>query len=57
MSTYRIDEKFVKDSIITEGKVDFDRSQAQKNHVRDIRSSTLKKSLSMRSLLKNVKKV
>ncbi|HAO28549.1 MAG TPA: hypothetical protein DCQ68_14650 [Chryseobacterium indologenes] len=30
MSTYRIDEKFGKDSIITEGKVDFDRSQAQK---------------------------
>jgi hypothetical protein len=26
----RIDEKFVKDSIITNGKVDFDRSHAQK---------------------------
>lgn len=30
MATYKIDEKFVKDSIITNGKVDFDRSQAQK---------------------------
>lgn len=30
MSTYKIDEKFVKDSIITKGKVDFDRSHAQK---------------------------
>jgi hypothetical protein len=30
MTTYKIDEKFVKDSIITNGKVDFDRSQAQK---------------------------
>lgn len=30
MNTYKIDEKFVKDSIITGGKVDFDRSQAQK---------------------------
>lgn len=30
MSIYRIDEKFVKDSIITNGKVDFDRSHAQK---------------------------
>ncbi|AKK73542.1 hypothetical protein HX13_14120 [Chryseobacterium sp. P1-3] len=30
MYTYRIDEKFIKDSIITKGKVDFDRSHAQK---------------------------
>ncbi|OCA77981.1 hypothetical protein BBH99_10215 [Chryseobacterium contaminans] len=30
MATYKIDEKFVKDSIITNGKVDFDRSHAQK---------------------------
>ncbi|SDI16071.1 hypothetical protein [Chryseobacterium jejuense] len=30
MSTYKIDEKFVKDSIITNGKVDFDKSHAQK---------------------------
>ncbi|SIT09843.1 hypothetical protein SAMN05421786_105172 [Chryseobacterium ureilyticum] len=30
MATYKIDEKFIKDSIITEGKVDFDRSHAQK---------------------------
>lgn len=30
MSTYKIDEKFLKDSIITHGKVDFDRSHAQK---------------------------
>ena len=30
MTTYKIDEKFIKDSIITNGKVDFDRSHAQK---------------------------
>ncbi|MBV8325568.1 hypothetical protein [Chryseobacterium sp.] len=30
MNTYKIDEKFIKDSIITTGKVDFDRSHAQK---------------------------
>ena len=30
MNTLKIDEKFVKDSIITHGKVDFDRSHAQK---------------------------
>ncbi|MFZ4927610.1 hypothetical protein [Chryseobacterium sp. Mn2064] len=30
MTTNKIDEKFVKDSIITNGKVDFDRSHAQK---------------------------
>ncbi|WP_333597225.1 hypothetical protein [Chryseobacterium flavum] len=30
MNTYKIDEKFIKDSIITNGKVDFDRSHAQK---------------------------
>lgn len=30
MNTYQIDEKFVKDSIITKGKIDFDRSHAQK---------------------------
>lgn len=30
MITYKIDEKFVKDSIITNGKVDFDKSHAQK---------------------------
>ncbi|OCA76010.1 hypothetical protein BBI01_04765 [Chryseobacterium artocarpi] len=30
MATYKIDEKFIKDSIITEGKVDFDKSHAQK---------------------------
>ncbi|AZA82791.1 hypothetical protein C1637_23445 [Chryseobacterium lactis] len=30
MITYKIDEKFVKDSIVTQGKVDFDRSHAQK---------------------------
>ncbi|WP_300685084.1 hypothetical protein [Chryseobacterium sp.] len=30
MNTYKINEKFVKDSIITKGKVDFDRSNAQK---------------------------
>nr|WP_315029053.1 hypothetical protein [uncultured Chryseobacterium sp.] len=30
MATYKIDEKFIKDSIITNGKVDFDKSHAQK---------------------------
>jgi len=30
MAALNVDEKFVKDSIITEGKVDFDRSHAQK---------------------------
>jgi hypothetical protein len=30
MAAYKIDEKFIKDSIITKGKVDFDRSHAQK---------------------------
>lgn len=30
MNTYKMDEKFLKDSIITKGKIDFDRSQAQK---------------------------
>ncbi|SEW32774.1 hypothetical protein SAMN05421841_2335 [Chryseobacterium wanjuense] len=30
MNTLKIDEKFLKDSIITKGKVDFDRSHAQK---------------------------
>ncbi|NIF06800.1 hypothetical protein F3J23_15235 [Chryseobacterium sp. Tr-659] len=30
MAAYKIDEKFVKDSLITNGKVDFDRSHAQK---------------------------
>ncbi|MBB4804954.1 hypothetical protein HNP38_000226 [Chryseobacterium defluvii] len=30
MNTYKIDEKFLKDSIITNGKIDFDRSHAQK---------------------------
>ncbi|MGU3373842.1 hypothetical protein [Chryseobacterium sp. M5A1_1a] len=30
MATYKIDEKFIKDSIITDGKVDFDKSNAQK---------------------------
>lgn len=30
MSTYKIDEKFIKDNIITNGKVDFERSHAQK---------------------------
>ncbi|SDQ08209.1 hypothetical protein SAMN05421664_0380 [Chryseobacterium soldanellicola] len=30
MDTLKIDEKFLKDSIITNGKVDFDRSHAQK---------------------------
>ncbi|KFF07633.1 hypothetical protein [Chryseobacterium luteum] len=30
MNTYKIDEKFIKDSIITKGKIDFDRSHAQK---------------------------
>ncbi|MDP9960892.1 hypothetical protein [Chryseobacterium lathyri] len=30
MSVYKIDEKFIKDSIITKGKVDFDKSHAQK---------------------------
>ncbi len=30
MNTLKIDEKFLKDSIITKGKIDFDRSQAQK---------------------------
>ena len=30
MAAYKIDEKFIKDSIITEGKVDFDKSHAQK---------------------------
>ncbi|WP_345989847.1 hypothetical protein AAEU33_19790 [Chryseobacterium sp. Chry.R1] len=30
MKTLKIDEKFLKDSIITKGKVDFDRSHAQK---------------------------
>jgi len=29
MAAYKIDEKFIKDSIITKGKVDFDRSHAQ----------------------------
>ncbi len=30
MSEYKIDEKFIKDSIITNGYVDFDKSHAQK---------------------------
>ncbi|WP_294233744.1 hypothetical protein [Chryseobacterium endophyticum] len=30
MTTLKIDEKFLKDSIITKGKIDFDRSHAQK---------------------------
>jgi hypothetical protein len=30
MEAYKVDEKFIKDSIITKGKVDFDRSHAQK---------------------------
>ncbi|ASK32404.1 hypothetical protein CEY12_20980 [Chryseobacterium sp. T16E-39] len=30
MKTYKVDEKFLKDSIITKGKIDFDRSHAQK---------------------------
>ncbi|WP_160136709.1 hypothetical protein [Chryseobacterium sp. c4a] len=30
MAANKIDEKFIKDSIITNGKVDFDRSHAQK---------------------------
>jgi len=30
MNTLKIDEKFLKDSIITLGKIDFDRSHAQK---------------------------
>lgn len=30
MTTYKINEKFLKDSIITKGKVDFDKSNAQK---------------------------
>lgn len=30
MNTFKINEKFLKDSIITHGKVDFDRSHAQK---------------------------
>lgn len=30
MQTLNINEKFLKDSIITNGKIDFDRSQAQK---------------------------
>lgn len=30
MNALKIDEKFLKDSIITKGKVDFDRSHAQK---------------------------
>ncbi|MET3538296.1 hypothetical protein [Chryseobacterium limigenitum] len=30
MNTYKINEKFLKDEIITNGKVDFDRSHAQK---------------------------
>jgi hypothetical protein len=30
MNTLKIDEKFIKDSIITKGKVDFDKSHAQK---------------------------
>ncbi|MFP7657370.1 hypothetical protein [Chryseobacterium proteolyticum] len=30
MKTLKIDEKFLKDSIITKGRVDFDRSHAQK---------------------------
>ena len=30
MAAYKIDEKFIKDSIITNGKVDFDKSHAQK---------------------------
>ncbi|MCY1661204.1 hypothetical protein [Chryseobacterium sp. SL1] len=30
MTTLKVDEKFLKDSIITKGKIDFDRSHAQK---------------------------
>lgn len=30
MTALKIDEKFLKDSIITKGKVDFDKSHAQK---------------------------
>ncbi|MGZ5284901.1 MAG: hypothetical protein ACXWB4_04545, partial [Kaistella sp.] len=30
MKDHKVDEKFLKDSIITKGEVDFDKSQAQK---------------------------
>ncbi|GAB0155987.1 DUF4258 domain-containing protein [Chryseobacterium sp. Alg-005] len=35
MTAYKIDEKFLKDSIITNGKIDFDRSHAQKQSCPD----------------------
>ncbi|WP_299183327.1 hypothetical protein [uncultured Chryseobacterium sp.] len=43
MSTHRIDEKFLKDSIITQGEVDFDRSHAQKKPCPDYLLSYPKK--------------
>jgi len=51
MNALKIDEKFLKDSIITNGKIDFDRS-----HVRIIFCLILKKNLLSKSLLKSVKK-
>ena len=32
METLKIDEKFLKDSIITKGEINFDKSDAQKSH-------------------------
>ena len=36
MKTLKIDEKFLKDSIITKGEINFDKSDAQKNLVQVI---------------------
>ena len=43
MRTHKIDEKFLKDSIITQGEVDFDRSHAQKKPCPDYLLSYPKK--------------
>lgn len=43
MSAHKIDEKFLKDSIITQGEVDFDRSHAQKKPCPDYLLSYPKK--------------
>ena len=57
MKTLKIDEKFLKDSIITKGEINFDKSDAQKNLVRVIYFRLQKEILPMKLLLKNVKKM
>ena len=57
MKTLKIDEKFLKDSIITKGEINFDKSDAQKNLVQVIYLPLQKEILPMKLLLKNVKKM